>query len=74
MTTTAVEVLSWLGVMQNELVCYSAAGEALGDYRALAAALAEESVAREAAEQRADATEAKLRKLEAELRRLRDEA
>lgn len=61
----------WLGTEHNELVCYNAAGEPLGDYLALAAALAEESKAREAAEQRADAAEAKLRELETELRRLR---
>lgn len=63
----------WLGIERNELVCYNATGEPLGDYLALAAALAEESAAREAAEQRADAAEAKLRELEAELRRLRGE-
>ncbi len=61
----------WLGTEHNELVCSNAAGEPLGDYRALAAALAEESAAREVAEQRAEAAEAKLRALEAELRRLR---
>lgn len=61
----------WLGSEQNELVCYNAAGEPLGDYRALAAALAEESAARAAAEQRADAAEARLRELEEELRGLR---
>lgn len=63
----------WLGVEQNELVCYNEAGEPLGDYQDLATALAEESAARTAAEQRADTAEAKLRELEAELRRLRGE-
>lgn len=61
----------WLGTEHNELVCYNAADEPLGDYQALAAALAEESAAREIAEQRAEAAEAKLREVEAELRRLR---
>jgi Uma2 family endonuclease len=61
----------WLGIEHNELVCYNAAGAPMGDYRALAAALAEESAAREAAEQRAAAAEVQLRALEAELRRLR---
>ncbi|RRR69981.1 MAG: Uma2 family endonuclease [Candidatus Viridilinea halotolerans] len=67
----------WLGVTQNELVCYNSAGEPLGDYQALAAALAAESAAREAAErahaaaeQRAAVAEARLQELEAELRRL----
>lgn len=69
---------TWPGVERNELVCSNAAGERLGDYQALAAALAGESAARvaaeqarDSAEQRAAAAEARLRELEAELRRLR---
>jgi hypothetical protein len=69
---------TWLGVERNELVCSNAAGEPLGDYQALAAALAGESAARvaaeqarDSAEQRAAAAEARLRELEAELRQLR---
>ena len=58
---------TWLGVEGGELVCYDEAGRLLGDYRALAAALAEEAQARAAAE-------ARVRELEAELRRLRGEA
>ena len=60
-------VRTWLGVEGGELVCYDEAGRPLGDYRALAAALAEEVQARAAAE-------ARVRELEAELRRLRGEA
>lgn len=53
---------TWLGIADNELVCYDEAGRPLGDYRAVAAALA-------TAEQRAEAAEARLRELEAELGR-----
>ncbi|PDW02872.1 Uma2 family endonuclease [Candidatus Viridilinea mediisalina] len=72
-------VALWLAVEAHELVCYNAAGEALGDYQALATALRQESAAREeaeqariAAEQRAAAAEVRLRELEAEVQRLRD--
>ena len=65
---------TWLGVEENEIVCYDEAGQALGDYRALAAALAQETEARAEAERRAEAAETRLRELEAELRRLRGEA
>lgn len=71
----------WLGVADNEIVCYDEAGQPLGDYRGLAAALAAETTARAAADRRAtaeagarEAAEARLRALEAELRRLRDRA
>jgi Uma2 family endonuclease len=69
---------TWLGVEENEIVCYDEAGQALGDYRALAAALAQEAEARAEAEWRAEAArqalaaaEARVRALEAELRQLR---
>src|SRR5262249_25011621 len=39
---------TWLGIQDNEIVCYSEAGQPLGDYQALATALA-------VAEQRAEA-------------------
>lgn len=58
----------WIGIFANELVCYNAARTPLGDYRALAVALAEAQAAQHAAEARADAAEAKLRELEAKLR------
>lgn len=64
-------VRTWLGVVDNELVCFSETGQPLGDYQALATALADEVAARTAAEQRAAAAEARLQALEAELRRLR---
>ena len=48
-------VRTWLGLEENEIVCYDEAGRPLGDYRALAAALAEEARARAAAEQEAAA-------------------
>ena len=71
----------WLGVAENEIVCYDEAGRPLGDYQALSAALAEEAQARATAErevaagrQALAAAEARLRELEAELRRLRGEA
>jgi len=64
----------WLGIAENELVCFDEAGEPLGDYLALATALADEANARAEAERRASAAEARLHELEAELRRLRGEA
>ncbi len=67
-------VRCWLGIQENEIVCYDEAGQALGDYRALAAALAQETEARAEAERRAEAAETRLRELEAELRRLQGEA
>lgn len=57
----------WIGVVDNDIVCYDRSGQALGDYRALAERLAAETSARSAAETR-------LRELEAELQRLRDGA
>jgi Uma2 family endonuclease len=71
----------WLGVEEDELVCYDEADRPLGDYRALATALAAETRARAEAERQVEAerraraeTEARLSALEAELRRLRGEA
>jgi len=61
----------WLGVDQHEIVCYDTTGQPLGNYLALRAALAAEVQAREAAEYRAAAAEARVRELEAELQRLR---
>lgn len=75
----------WLGIEDNEIVCYDETGQPLGDYQALAATLAAETEARAAAERRAeaaveqqtaaerraDAAEARLQALEAELRELR---
>jgi Uma2 family endonuclease len=54
-----------LGVSAGELICYDERGTALGDYTALDAA-------RAAAEQRAAEAEARLRVLEAELAKLRE--
>lgn len=76
---------TWLGIEDNEIVCYDETGEPLGDYQALAATLVAETQARAAAERRAeteaevraaaerraDAAETRLQALEAELRRLR---
>ncbi len=64
---------TWLGVADDEIVCYDEAGQPLGDYRALATALAGERQARTEAERRATAAEVRLRELEAEVRRLRGE-
>jgi Uma2 family endonuclease len=82
----------WLGIQDDEIVCYDEDGRPLGDYRALSEALAAETQARREAEQQAAAegrarveaerraeaeaqariaAEARLRELEAELRRLR---
>ena len=61
----------WIGVANNEIVCYDEAGQPLGDYRALTAALTAETAARADAERRADDAEERLRALEAELQRLR---
>jgi colicin import membrane protein len=61
----------WLGVENQEIVCYDETGQPLGDYRALAEALAGETQSRLEAEQRAETAEARIRELEAELERLR---
>ncbi len=63
----------WLGVADNEIVCYDEAGQPLGDYRELAAALATVTAARAAADRRATvaerrATEADRRATEASQR------
>lgn len=63
----------WLGIADNEIVCYDEADRPLGDYNALAAALTAEAESRRAAERRATEAEERLRELEAELRRLRGE-
>jgi hypothetical protein len=65
---------TWLGVTNQELVCYDADEKPLGDYRALAEALAAATRIRAEAERRADAAEAHIRDLEAELQRLRGTA
>lgn len=88
-------VRTWLGVEGGEIVCYDEDGRPLGDYRALAEALAAEAAARGVAERQVAterqarsaaegqvqaerearfAAEARLRELEAEVRRLRGEA
>jgi Uma2 family endonuclease len=64
----------WLGVRENELFCYDEAGKQIGDYADVTAALASEATARAEAESRAQAAEARLHELEAELRRLRGDA
>ena len=46
---------TWLGILENEIVCYDEAGQPLGDYQELAATLAAEIEARAEAERRADA-------------------
>jgi Uma2 family endonuclease len=63
---------TWLGVEQNEIVCYDEADHPLGDYRALAEELAAETQARAEADWRAEMAEARIRELEAELQRLRE--
>src|SRR5215212_589554 len=62
----------WLGIENDEIVCYNEHDQPLGDYRALALALGAEAEARAAAERRADELEARMREMEAELRRLRE--
>jgi Uma2 family endonuclease len=64
-------VRTWLGVENQEIVCYDETGQPLGDYRALAEALAGETQSRLEAKQRAETAEARIRELEAELERLR---
>ena len=54
----------WLGVHEQTIVCYDAAGAPIGDYADLKTALTTEAEARATAEQR-------VRELEAEVRRLR---
>ncbi|MCS6839648.1 MAG: Uma2 family endonuclease, partial [Roseiflexaceae bacterium] len=53
----------WLGVQDQQVVCYDAAGNPIGDYPDLQAALNAEMAARIAAEQRIAALEAELRRL-----------
>ena len=68
----------WLGVEENEIVCFDEGGKPLGNYRALAGAVRAVERARAEAERRVQAeaaarveAEARLQALEAELRRLR---
>jgi hypothetical protein len=68
----------WLGLQDGEVACFDAEGELLGDYQALAAALAAAEERAATAEERAlaeaearAALAARLREAEAELRRLR---
>jgi Uma2 family endonuclease len=72
-------IRAWLGIADDEIVCYDETGQPLGDYRELAAALATAEqraalAARQAreAEQRAEAAEARVRELEALVARLRE--
>jgi Putative restriction endonuclease len=64
-------VRTWLGVEQNEIVCYDEAKNPLGDYLTLAEALMAETQARLEAERRAHTAETRIRELEAEVQRLR---
>jgi len=54
----------WLGIADNEIVCYDESGKQLGDF-------AEQVGRTEAAERRASEAEIRLREIEAELRQLR---
>lgn len=66
-------VRAWLGIADGRPVCYTEAGEPIGDYNQLVAERDAESTARLAAERRAEAAEARLRELEAALRRVQQE-
>jgi Uma2 family endonuclease len=70
----------WIGLRDNRVTCFDAAGEPIGDYPEVDAARAEAETRAETAETRAAAeaearmqAEARLRELEAEMRRLRGE-
>ncbi len=63
----------WLGTMADEIVCYDEAGQPLGNYAELRAALEAETQARAEAEARAQAAETRLHELEAQLRQMRGE-
>jgi len=70
-------VRTWLGIAGDRPVCYSEAGEPIGDYNQSAVELSAAqaraeaaAAARIAAEQRAEVAEARLHELEATLRRL----
>lgn len=74
-------VRTWLGVADDEIICYDESEQPLGNYRALADALRESQEALlqaqhevQAAAERVAASEARLRELEAELRRLRSDS
>jgi Uma2 family endonuclease len=78
-------VRAWLGLRENEVICYDEAGQPVGDYLALAAALEQERALAEAQRRELEAeraarlaeraaAEARVLALEAELRRLRGEA
>lgn len=62
----------WLGIADEEIVCYNAAGQPLGDYRLLVTALEEERASRLAAEGRIEALQNQLGELQEELRQLRE--
>jgi Uma2 family endonuclease len=63
----------WIGIDENEVVCYDTDGNIMGDYTATNAARAD-AEARAAAEAEARVTaESRIRELEAELRRIRGE-
>jgi Uma2 family endonuclease len=64
----------WLGLLDQQVVCYDEAGNPLGDYLDLQAALAAEMEARAAEAEARAAAEQRIQELEAELRRLRGEA
>jgi Uma2 family endonuclease len=77
----------WLGIQDNRIICFDALGNPIGDYTQIDAARAAAEIRAQAAETRAQAAEtraqveamarttaeARLRELEAELRRLRGE-
>ncbi len=63
----------WLGTIADEIVCYDEAGQPLGNYAELRAALEAETQARAEAEARAQAAETRLHELEAQLRQMRGE-
>lgn len=64
----------WLGLRDNNVLCFDVAGNPIGDYKAINTARME-AEARAAAEAEARArTEARVRELEAELRQLRGES
>lgn len=67
-------VRCWLGIRDNEIVCFDESGQPLGDYRALTVALAAIELQLEAERRARAVAEAEAAQLRAELERLRHAA
>jgi colicin import membrane protein len=64
----------WLGVQEQQVICYDASGQPIGDYPELQAALDAEQAARMAEAEARAAAEQRIQELEAEIRQLRGQS